>query len=128
MSTVTHINPPELANNSAFSQGTVLETGRMLFVGGQNGTDGEGKIEGDLYAQSKQALRNVLSVLAAAGATQADVVRLGIYVVGEVDFHAAYQAAREIWGDHPTAITGMKVAGLGRPEALIEIEAIAALK
>ncbi len=128
MATLTHVNPEDLHHNPAFSQGTIIETGRMLIVGGQNGTDGDGKIAGDLYEQSKQALRNVLSVLAAAGATQADVARLGIYVVGEVDFHAAYQAAREVWGDHPTAITGMKVAGLGRPEALIEIEAIAALK
>lgn len=128
MSTVTHINPPELAYNPAFSQGTVLEAGRMLFVGGQNGTDSSGKIEGDLLAQSKQALRNVLSVLAAAGADQLDVARLGIYVTGEVDFRAAYEAAREVWGDHPTAITVLRVAGLGRPEALVEIEAVAALK
>ena len=128
MATVTHVNPEDLHRNPAFSQGTIVETGRMLIVGGQNGTDGEGKITGDLYEQSKQALRNLLSVLAAAGATQEEVARLGIYVVGEVDFLAAYQAAREVWGDHPTAITAMKVAGLGRPEALIEIEAIAALK
>jgi 2-iminobutanoate/2-iminopropanoate deaminase len=128
LTTVTHVNPEDLHQNPAFSQGTIVETGRMLYVGGQNGTDAEGKITGDLYEQSKQALHNVLSVLAAAGATQADVARLGIYVVGEVDFQAAYRAAHEVWGDHPTAITGMRVAGLGRPEALIEIEAIAALK
>jgi enamine deaminase RidA (YjgF/YER057c/UK114 family) len=128
VATVTHVNPEDMHQNPAFSQGTIIETGRMLIVGGQNGTDAEGKIAGDLYEQSKQALRNVLSVLAAAGAEQADVARLGIYVTGEVDFQAAYQAAREVWGDHPTAITCMKVAGLGHPEALVEIEAVAALK
>lgn len=128
MPTVTHLNPPDLANNPAFSQGTVLETGRMLFVGGQNGTGSDGKIEGDLHAQTRQALRNVLCVLAAADADQADVARLGIYVTGDVDFRAAYEAAREVWGDHPTAITVLRVAGLGRPEALVEIEAVAALR
>lgn len=128
MATVTHLNPDNLHKNPAFSQGTIVETGRMLFVGGQNGTDAEGKITGDALEQSKQALRNVLSVLQAAGASQEDVARLGIYISTSVDPNEAYMAAGEIWGPHPTAITVVKVASLGRPEALVEIEAIAALK
>lgn len=128
MSTITHLNPDDLHKNPAFSQGTIVETGRLLFVGGQNGTDAEGKIEGDALRQSKQALRNVLSVLNAAGATQADVARLGIYLTMDVDIYAAYEASNEVWGDYPTAITVLRVAALGRPEAKVEIEAVAALR
>ena len=127
MTKITHVNPENLHRNPAFSQGTIVETGRLLFVGGQNGTDAEGKIEGDGIAQSKQAMRNVLSVLEAAGAGPEDVARLGIYVVEGVDLNLAYQEVAGIWGPHPTAIVVLRVAALGRPEALVEIEATAAL-
>jgi 2-iminobutanoate/2-iminopropanoate deaminase len=127
MANVTHVNPDSLHKNPAFSQGTIVETGRLLIVGGQNGTDAEGNIAGDAIAQSKQALQNVLTVLEAAGAGPEDVARLAIYVAEGVDIDAAYQEAGAVWGPHPTAIVVLRVAGLGRPEALVEIEALAAL-
>jgi len=127
MPSVTHVNPESLHKNPAFSQGTIVETGRLLFVGGQNGTDAEGNIAGDAIAQSKQALQNVLTVLEAAGAGPEDVARLAIYVAESVDIDEAYREAGTVWGSHPTAILVLRVAGLGRPEALVEIEAIAAL-
>ena len=127
MANVTHLNPDSLHKNPAFSQGTIVETGRLLIVGGQNGTDAEGSIAGDATAQTKQALLNVLTVLDAAGAGPADVARLGIYVAEGVDIDEAYSVAGAVWGPHPTAIVVLRVAALGRPEALVEIEAIAAL-
>lgn len=122
---ITHINPPELFRSPAFSQGTLWEQGRLLFVGGQNGADANGQITGDVATQSAQALRNVLSVLAAVGASQADVAKLSVYLDADADLDAAYGATAEIWGNHPTAVTVLRVAGLGHPEALVEIEAIA---
>jgi len=127
MPSVTHVNPESLHKNPAFSQGTIVETGRLLFVGGQNGTDAEGNIAGDATAQSKQALQNVLTVLEAAGAGPEDVARLAIYVAEGVDINEAYREAGTVWRPHPTAIVVLRVAALGRPEALVEIEAIAAL-
>ena len=127
MSTVTHINPPDLHASPVYSQGTVCETGRTLYVGGQNGTDGKGDISGGIAEQTTQALRNVLSVLAAAGAGPEHVARLAVYLVADADLDAAFGAAMAVWGQQPTAITVLRVAGLGRPEALIEIEATAAL-
>jgi 2-iminobutanoate/2-iminopropanoate deaminase len=127
MANVTHVNPDRLHKNPAFSQGTIVETGRLLIVGGQNGADAEGNITGDAVTQSKQALQNVLTVLEAAGAGPEDVARLGIYVAEGVDINETYQEAGKVWGPHPTAIVVLRVAGLGRPEALVEIEAIAAL-
>ena len=125
MSSITHINPPDLFKSPAFSQGTLWQQGRLLFVGGQNGTDAAGQITGDVAAQSAQALRNVRSVLAAVGAGPADVAKLTVYLTPDADLDAAYGATAEVWGNHPTAVTVLRVAGLGRPEALVEIEAIA---
>ena len=127
MSTVTHINPPDLHVSPVFSQGTVCEAGRTLYVGGQNGTDHNGEITGDIAQQTAQAMQNVLSVLTAAGAGPEHVARLAVYLAADADLDAAYGAAMEVWGSHPTAVTVLRVAALGRPEALIEIEATAAL-
>ena len=44
--TIEHLNPETLHVNPAFSQGTIASAGRTLYVGGQNGTDGEGDISG----------------------------------------------------------------------------------
>jgi enamine deaminase RidA (YjgF/YER057c/UK114 family) len=124
---ITHVNPETLHTNPAFSQATIAPAGRTLYIGGQNGTDSEGAIAGDATEQTKQALRNVLAILADVGATQQDVVKLSIYLDQSVDVEAGYAASVEVWGLNPTAITVLKVASLGRPEALVEIDAIAAL-
>jgi enamine deaminase RidA (YjgF/YER057c/UK114 family) len=40
---------------------------------------------------------------------------------------AAFEASREVWGPHATAVTVLIVASLGRPECLVEIDALAAV-
>jgi 2-iminobutanoate/2-iminopropanoate deaminase len=126
---ITHLNPPSLLQTPIFSQGTIIPAGsRILVVGGQNGVDAEGKVVGSsVREQSEQALRNVLAVLEAAGATQADVAKLTIYLVAGSDINEGFAAAQAVWGDHPTAITGLFVSALAAPDRLVEIEAIAAL-
>ena len=124
---ITHVNPETLHKNPTFSQATIAPAGRTLYIGGQDGTDAEGAITGDAAEQTKQALRNVLAILDDVGATQADVAKLSIYLDQSVDVTEGYAASAEVWGANPTAITVLKVASLGRPEALVEIDAIAAL-
>lgn len=125
---VTHLNPAGLHRNPAFSQGTIVETGRTLYVGGQNGTDADGAIvEGGIAAQTAQALRNVLAVLAEAGAGPEDVARLAVYLDPEADLMEGFAAVGEVWGPHRAAVTVLRV-GIGRPGALVEIEAVAALR
>jgi 2-iminobutanoate/2-iminopropanoate deaminase len=127
MSNVTHINPPDLFTSPALSQGTMCEAGRILYVGGQNGRDKSGKmVDGGIAEQTKQALRNVLSVLAAVGASQENVAKLSVYLDPSVDPNEAFAASAEVWGAHATAITVLRV-GLGVPGALVEIEAVAAI-
>ena len=124
MSTVTHVNPTSMHTVPAFSQGTIA--GPTAYVGGQNGTDADGAIvEGGLGAQSKQALRNVLTVLDAAGSGPEHVVKLNIYLPADGDVNQGFAAAADVWGAHPTAITVLRVAGFVVPDALVEIDAIA---
>jgi 2-iminobutanoate/2-iminopropanoate deaminase len=125
--TLTHVNPDQLHTSPAFSQGVLVDGGRTLYVGGQNGTDTGGQITGDTGEQTSQAFSNVLAVLAAAGAGPEHVAKLTIYLHVEADLNAGFAASRDSWGDRPTAITVLRVAGLARPEALVEIDAIAVL-
>jgi enamine deaminase RidA (YjgF/YER057c/UK114 family) len=126
---ITQLNPVSLFRNPAFSQGTVIPAGSsIVVVGGQNGVGSDGRVAGDsIKVQTEQALRNLLDVLAEAGATQADVAKLTIYLLEGVDVNEAFTASRAVWGDQPTAVTGVFVKGLARPELLVEIEAIAAV-
>ena len=123
--TITHINPAVLHTNPAFSQGVLAEGGRTLYVGEQNGTDADGQITGDYADQTRQALRNVLAVLAEVGADQSNVVKMTIYIAEGQDPNAGYAASAEVWGRNATAVTVLKVSALGRPEALVGIEVIA---
>ncbi|MBW3086852.1 2-iminobutanoate/2-iminopropanoate deaminase [Austwickia sp. TVS 96-490-7B] len=121
---LTHHIPPELNNSPVFSQG-VESTGGLLFVGGQNGVTGDGLMASGFEGQTVQAYRNLLAVLADAGCRQEDVLKLTIYIVGDQDVRDGLVAAQRVWGTHPTAITVLRVSGLARPEALIEVEAVA---
>jgi enamine deaminase RidA (YjgF/YER057c/UK114 family) len=123
-----HSRQPRPASHvHGLSQGVIAEAGRTLYVGGQNGTDATGAITGGIAEQTGQAFRNVLAVLAAAGAGPQHVARLTIYVHVDADLAAGFAASRESWGDRPTAISVLRVAGFARPEALVEIDAIASL-
>ncbi|MFN8379502.1 MAG: RidA family protein [Anaerolineae bacterium] len=124
---ILHINPVSLHRSPAFSQGVmVTNPGKLLVVGGQNGTDATGQLVGDdLGSQTKQALRNVLEVLKAAGAEQQHVLKLTIYLAAGQSAEAGFEASREVWGFHPTAVSVLYVAAIGRPGTLVEIEALA---
>ena len=127
--TITHLNPAGMHSSPAFSQGTIVPPGsRIVFVGGQNGVGADGKVVGDtIEAQTEQALRNVLTVLAEAGATQADVAKLNIHIIQGTDVNAGFGASLAVWGANPTAITVLSVPSFANPDFLVEIDAIAAL-
>ena len=91
---LSHLNPSTLHTNPAFSQGVRIDGGSLLVVGGQNGTDAAGDIvSDDLGEQTVQAFRNVLAVLAEAGADQRHVAKLSIYLQAGEDVTAGYEAA-----------------------------------
>lgn len=122
---VSHIDPPEMHTSPAFTQGVIVPSGRMIYVGGQNGIDSDGQLAAGVEAQTIQALRNLITVLAAAQTGPEHVAKLTIYLTANVDVQAAFAASRAIWGEHRTAITVLIVVGLALPGALVEVEAIA---
>jgi 2-iminobutanoate/2-iminopropanoate deaminase len=123
---LTAVDPPQLYSSPAFAQGMIAPAGRTLYIGGQNGTDSEGTLLEGLEAQTEQALRNVLAVLAAAGTGPENVAKLTIYLATGIDPTAAYAATSTVWGNHRTAVTVLAVTP-ARPGALVEIDAVAAL-
>lgn len=126
MTIPTPVDPPSLHSSPAFAQGMLAPAGPTLYVGGQNGTDGQGVLLEGLQAQTEQALRNVLAVLAEAGTDADHVARLTIYLDPTVDPTEAYAATGTVWGRRRTAVTVLGVAP-ARPGALVEVEAVATL-
>ncbi|MFD1714009.1 RidA family protein [Amnibacterium flavum] len=123
-----HINPDTMHSNPAFSQATLVSGGRTLYIGEQNGVDEHGAIvEGGARAQALQALDQVKRLLAAVGATQADVAVLRVFYGRDVELQDIMSASMEAWGPHPTALTVVQVHALARAGALVGIEAIAHL-
>lgn len=122
-----HINPASMHHNPAFSQGVLqVGPGRLLVVGGQNGVDANGAVVSDDFGeQTRQAMRNLLTVLEAAGAKQRDVAKLTIYLAAGQDVRAGFEASTEVWGAAPTAITVVQVPSFARPDVLVEIDALA---
>lgn len=99
----------------------------LLFLSGQVGIDpATGKIEGDITAQTRQAIANVKAVLAAAGCTLDNVVKTTVYL-GEMHFFGAMNEvyAAEFGEPYP-ARSAIAVKELPK-QALVEIEVIAAL-
>lgn len=129
---IMHINPEGMLRSPAFSQGIIVPAGaRTLIIGGQNGVDENGHVVGrGLGDQTTRAVDNVIKVLEAAGGALENLVRLGIYVKGDVDVRPGFEAWMQRWGrrPNPPTIVVLRVAALGvSPDVLVEIEATAVL-
>lgn len=129
--TISRLNPETLHRNPAFTQVVVVSNPqKLIYVGGQNSVNAEGKIVGDdVASQTEQAFKNVIAALDAAGATWQDVIKLTIYIVQGQSLRDAFTAAQRVQSTSapPPAVSGFFVAGLANPAFLIEIEAVAAL-
>ena len=104
--------------------------GRQVFVSGQIGWDGEQRFASeDFAAQTRQALANVVAVLACAGARPEHLVRMTWYVTSRDEYNASLveigAAYRELIGRNFPAMSVVVVAGLLEPRAKVEIEATA---
>lgn len=110
----------------------VLAQGRMLFVAGMVGWDGDGVFHTDDFAgQARQALQNIADVLRAGGARPEHIVRMTWYVTDKREYLAAAreigQAFREIIGSYTIAMTAVEVRALIEDRAKVEIEVTAVL-
>jgi 2-iminobutanoate/2-iminopropanoate deaminase len=112
-----------------YSQAVRVETGDAVWihVSGQIAIDLEGNLvgPGDVRAQTRQVFENLKAILAANGATFADVVKIGTYHTTLDDLAGMREVRSEYLTAEPPASTAVQVVALVVPEALIEIDLVA---
>jgi enamine deaminase RidA (YjgF/YER057c/UK114 family) len=126
---MTILQPAGWPRPKGFSCGVSGE-GAVVFVSGQIGWDEHGRFPAsDVAGQVRQALRNVVAILAEAGARPEHVARLTWYVTDKQEYLAAQreigEAYRDVMGRHFPAMSVVAVAALLEDEAKVEIEATA---
>jgi 2-iminobutanoate/2-iminopropanoate deaminase len=100
---------------------------RMLFVSGQFGIAPDGALSAEFEGQLEQAMSNVEALLTAAGMSKADIVKTTYYLTRASDLPALGTVRRRRWAkSEAEAVTVIVVAGLARPDCLVEVEAVAA--
>lgn len=123
--------PPGWPRPSGYSNGIVAR-GRQVFIAGQIGWDAQQRFNSTrLTDQVRQALENIVAILAEAGGRPEHLVRLSWYLTRREDYLAELEAIGEVYrsviGRHFPAMTAVQVAALMEPEAKVEIEATAVI-
>jgi len=126
----TRSNPDTVAAPmGTYSQAVRVETGDAVWihVSGQIAIDLEGNLvgPGDVRAQTRQVFENLKAILAANGATFADVVKIGTYLTTLDDLAGMREVRGEYLTSEPPASTAVQVVALVVPDAVIEIDLVA---
>jgi len=125
------LQPPGWARPKGYANGVAVR-GRQVYVAGMIGWDGEGRFHSDdMAAQARQALLNVVAVLAEGGAKPEHIVRMTWYVTDKREYLQAARAIgaafREIIGSFNAAMTAVQVSALIEDRAKVEIEVTAVI-
>ncbi len=123
--------PPGWKRPKGYANGIEAQ-GRLIFVAGQIGWNAEEVFESDdLGAQTLQALRNVMAVIAEADAKPHHIVRMTWYIIDKHDYRAQAKeigaAYREVMGNHYPVMSLVEVKALLEDRAKVEIEATAVI-
>jgi enamine deaminase RidA (YjgF/YER057c/UK114 family) len=123
----TASNPPGVPApiRGYYSNCVRVSAGPLLFVAGQVGMDQNGTIPKDAAAQAELALKNIETILAAEGATLADVVKVTVYVTDMKFLDEITPARLKAFPKEGPASVIVQVAALAFPELKVEIEAVA---
>jgi enamine deaminase RidA (YjgF/YER057c/UK114 family) len=129
--TMNILLPPGWPRPKGYSNG-VAARGRQVFVAGMIGWDAQCQFHTDDFAgQVRQALQNVVAVLAEAGAKPEHIVRMTWYVTDKREYLAAGkavgQAYRELIGSYNAVMTAVQVVALIEDRAKVEIEVTAVI-
>ena len=105
----------------------VQAAARLLLISGQIGVGSDGATRSGFAAQCELAMDNVEALLAAAGMTTADIVKVTYFLTRAADLAALGDIRRRRWASaEPPAVTTLVVAALAAPDYLVEIEVTAA--
>jgi enamine deaminase RidA (YjgF/YER057c/UK114 family) len=123
------LHPPGWPRAKGYSNGLAV-TGRQVFVSGMVGWDANGQFQTDDFAgQTRQALENIVAVLAEAGAGPEHIVRMTWYVLDKREYLDALgqvgAAYRDVIGRNYPTMTAVQVAALIEDRARVEIEVTA---
>ncbi|MCI0697808.1 RidA family protein [candidate division KSB1 bacterium] len=112
-----------------YSQGIKTSVGKIIFTAGQIALDpAAGRlIEGDIAAQTRQALDNVKAILTTAGASLENVVKTTVFMADLGEFAAMNEVYGEYFPANPPARSTVEVKALPRG-AKVEIEAVAVVQ
>jgi 2-iminobutanoate/2-iminopropanoate deaminase len=100
---------------------------QLIFVSGQGATDPAtgGIVSDDVERQTEQCLKNVQTILEAAGSSLQHVLRCGVFLIDMGEFAKMNAAYSRMFGEHRPARTTVQVAGLPGDGLRVEIDAIA---
>ncbi|HEX5612358.1 MAG TPA: RidA family protein [Burkholderiales bacterium] len=124
------LQPPGWARPKGFSHGIATRGGTTVYIAGQVGWNAEERFEEASFAgQFRQALKNILAVLAQAHGRPEHLVRLTWYVLDKEEYLGSLRevgaAYRELIGRHYPAMAVVQVVALMEEKARLEIEATA---
>jgi enamine deaminase RidA (YjgF/YER057c/UK114 family) len=110
---------------SAGRRAECIRLGNFVYLTGQTAFTLDGRLVGlgDPAAQARQAMENIKTLMAKAGGSMADVVKLLVFVTERAHRETAYPVIRSYFGEPRPCQTGVVVKGLAREELLIEIDA-----
>ena len=119
----------ETAQARAYSQAVITEGGRIVWLAGQVGAaDASGKsLAGDFDGQVREVFSQLNQTLEEAGGTLADIVTMTVFITDARNGDRFTQLRKEIFGDNFPASALITVAGLARPEMLVEVQGIAVI-
>lgn len=107
-----------------YSPGMIV--GKLVFVSGQAGREpGTGRLAPTVEAQTEQVLKNIATILEAAGSSLQHVVRCGVFLVDMSEFPKMNEVYAQAFGAHRPARTTVEVSGLPGAGLRVEIDAVA---
>jgi len=108
-----------------FGYSRAVKAGGWLAVSGTTAIDKKGRVvgRGNMYAQARQAIANIKTVLERSGMTLADVVRTRVFVTDMERFDDVARAHLEAFGANPPASSIFEIQRLVSADMMIEIEA-----
>lgn len=123
------LQPPSWARPKGYANGVAVR-GRQIYVAGMIGWDGQGRFQSDdLVGQVRQALANIVAVLAEADAKPEHIVRMTWYLTDKREYLARARELgavyRELIGSFNAAMTAVQVSALIEDRAQVEIEVTA---